>query len=104
MSGLRKRRLGKTELVVSELGLGAMDTPGSPERVETLNAALDLGIDFVDTVRDYAGSEFLIGEVLRGRMRKDCIIASKTFSRSIHGSQWDVDRSLKALGVESIDL
>ena len=81
-----------------------MDTPGSPERVETLNAALDLGIDFVDTVRDYAGSEFLIGEVLRGRMRKDCIIASKTFSRSIHGSQWDVDRSLKALGLESIDL
>ena len=67
MSNLKKRRLGKTGLMVTELGLGAMDTPQSREGPETLNSALDSGINFVDTARDYAGSEYLIGQVIRAR-------------------------------------
>lgn len=31
-------------------------------------------------------------------------IASKTFSRTADGAQWDVDRSLRALGVSQVDL
>ncbi len=81
-----------------------MDTPDSPEREETLNLALDLGIDFVDTARDYAGSEFLIGQVLRARGETPCVIASKTFSRTADGAQWDVDRSLQVLGLPNIPL
>ncbi len=104
MSNLKQRRLGRTGLMVAELGLGAMDTPTSPERVETLETALDLGVNFVDTARDYAGSELLIGQIIRSRGGKDFHIASKTFSRSMHGSQWDIDRSRAVLGVESIDL
>ena len=64
---LKKRRLGRTGLMVSELGLGAMDTPHSPEAFETVVAALDGGIDFVDTARDYEGSEHLLGQVVRER-------------------------------------
>ena len=104
MPTLRTRPLGATGLTVPELGIGAMDTPDSPERVETLDAALDLGITFIDTARDYAGSEMLIGEVLRGRSAANCLIASKTFKRTANGAQYEIDRSLQVLGVESVAL
>lgn len=104
MAGLNHRTLGRTGLVVAELGLGAMDTPHSPEAVQTVATALDLGIDFVDTAREYEGSEHLLGEVIRRRGAKDFVVASKTFSRSSSGSQYDIDRSLKVLGLERIEL
>lgn len=104
MAGLAKRRLGRTGLTVSELGLGAMDTPHSPEAIETVMTALDLGIDFIDTARDYEGSEHLLGEVIRRRGGKDFVVGSKTFRHSAHGSQYEIDRSLRVLGVERIDL
>ena len=100
---LKERRLGRTGLVLPELGLGAMDTPQAAEGVDTLRAALDLGIRLVDTARDYQGSEYLIGQVVRERGSDFCI-ASKTFSRTVNGSQADVDRSLAVLGVPSICL
>ncbi len=101
---MRKRRLGRTDLMVAELGLGAMDTPQSSEGADTLRTALDLGIDFVDTAREYEGSEFLIGQVVRERGGKTFHVASKTFNHTADGSQRDVDRSLSFLGVERIDL
>lgn len=104
MPDLKRVKLGRTGLLVTELGLGAMDTPQTSQGVDTLNCALNLGIDFVDTAREYAGSEFLIGQVVRARGSKDFCIATKTFSHSADGSQRDVDRSLSILGVESIDL
>lgn len=104
MAGLRKRRLGRTGLAVSELGLGAMDTPHSPEAIDTVMTALDLGIDFIDTARDYEGSEHLLGEVIRRRGEKDFVLGSKTFRHSANGSQYEIDRSLRVLGVERIDL
>ncbi len=104
MGGPRKRRIGRTGLAVSELGLGAMDTPHSPEAIETVMTALDLGIDFIDTARDYEGSEHLLGEVIRRRGQKDFLVASKTFRHSANGSQYEIDRSLRVLGVERIDL
>jgi aryl-alcohol dehydrogenase-like predicted oxidoreductase len=103
MPSLARRRLGWTGLHVSELGLGAMDTPHSPEAVETVLAALDAGIDFIDTARDYEGSEHLLGEVIR-RRGKDFILGSKTFSHTASGAQYDVDRSLRVLGIEAVDL
>jgi hypothetical protein len=99
-----KRRLGRTGIAVSELGLGAMDTPHSRDAVETVMTALDLGIDFIDTARDYEGSEHLLGEVIRRRGTKDFVVASKTFRHSADGSQYEIDRSLRVLGVERIDL
>lgn len=101
---IRRRRLGRTGLEIAELGLGAMDTPHSPEAFETVVTALDLGIDFIDTAREYEGSEHLLGRVVRERGRAGFRIASKTFSHSINGSQWDVDRSLRAMSTEFIDL
>ena len=108
MAELGRRRLGRTGLLVTELGLGAMDTPTAREGPQTLERALDLGIDFVDTAREYAGSEFMIGQAVRARAEAGRPAAStsprKTFSHSINGSQRDVDRSLSILGVERISL
>lgn len=104
MAELRKRRLGKTNLMVTELGLGAMDTPTSAEGEATVRAALESGVNFIDTAREYKDSEYLIGQVIRTRRGKDFYVATKTFSRTRDGSQRDVDRSLKMLGVDRIDL
>ncbi len=91
--------------MVTELGLGAMDTPTAPEGGDTLRAALKGGITFIDTAREYAGSEMLIGQVLRETdPRGDLCLASKTFSRTANGAQYDIDRSLRALGRERIGL
>lgn len=101
---LKHRPLGNTGIIVAELGLGAMDTPHSPEAVETVATALNFGIDFIDTARGYEGSEFLLGKVIRERGGKGFVVGSKTFSHSINGSQWEVDKSLSVLGVPRIDL
>ena len=101
---LKKRRLGRTGLMVTELGLGAMDTPQSAEGADTLQTALDLGINFIDTAREYEGSEYLIGQVIRDRGAKDFFVGTKTFQQTRDGCQHDVDRSLRMLGVDAIDL
>lgn len=101
---LKKRRLGRTGLMVSELGLGAMDTPHSPDALDTVTTALDLGIDFVDTARDYEGSEHLLGKVVRSRGAEGFHIGSKTFKHTASGAQYDIDRSLSVLGLPRISL
>src|SRR5690606_12672484 len=85
-----------------ELGLGAMDTPHSDEAHETIEAALDGGITFIDTARDYEGSEFLIGEVVRARggLPEGVYLESKTFSHTADGAQRDIDRGVSFLGVD----
>ena len=47
--------------------MGAMDTPQAKEGGETLQLALNSGINFIDTAREYQDSEHLIGEVIRAR-------------------------------------
>lgn len=104
MAELRKRRLGRTGLMVSELGFGAMNIPDVAEGEETLRRALDLGINFIDTARAYQGSEYLIGRVIEQRERDSLIIASKTPSRSRDGALNDIDKSLRNLLVDRIDI
>ena len=101
---LPRRRLGRTGLEVTALGLGAMDTPHSEESHATIEAALDAGINFIDTARDYEGSEFLLGEVVRARggLPAGVYLESKTFSHTAAGAQRDIDRGLSFLGVDQI--
>ena len=99
-----KRRLGRTNLQVTELGFGAMDTPQVPEGKDALLSAINLGVNFIDTARIYDGSEFLIGQILPSFNRDDLIIASKTINRTRDGAQHDVDRSLSLMNLNRIDL
>lgn len=101
---LLKRRLGRTNLQVTELGFGAMDTPQVPEGKDALLSAINLGVNFIDTARIYDGSEFLIGQILSSFNREDLIIASKTINRTRDGAQHDVDRSLSLMNLNRIDL
>jgi aryl-alcohol dehydrogenase-like predicted oxidoreductase len=79
------RKLGSTGPEVSALGLGAMGMSGMygeadrAESIATIHAALDAGIDLIDT-GDFYGmghNELLIGEALRDRPRDDYLISVK---------------------------
>lgn len=75
---MQYRRLGKTNLNVSSIGLGAWALGGgydwgetSLQAVqETLNAALEAGINLIDTAPIYGNSEELLGQVLKGQRQK----------------------------------
>lgn len=81
-----KRRLGRTNLEVTQLGYGSMGLRGprtwgvrvvnDDEAERILNAVLDVGINFIDTSPDYGASEERIGRFLAGR-RGEFILATK---------------------------
>ena len=85
MSELPTTVLGRTGLVVTKLGYGAMELLGAPrgdgatERADPsqiLNSVLDAGINFIDTSPDYGSSEELIGAAISNR-RDEFVLASK---------------------------
>src|SRR5437667_3163052 len=84
MAGLPKRELVRTGLQVTMLGYGAMELRGVPRgrevteaQAETiLHAALDAGINYIDTSIDYGLSEERIGRYIAAR-RSECSLPSK---------------------------
>ena len=117
---MQYRKIGKSGLKVSEIGLGC----GSPTfagkadeqtSVDIINHALELGINFIDTAETYAEgrSETLIGKALQGK-RSQVIIGTKFGKdRSVgpteqRGSRTRlmkaVEGSLKRLATDYIDL
>lgn len=127
---MRYNLLGRTGLLVSELCLGTMTFGGTDEfwgkigqlRTDAVNgilrAAIDGGINFIDTADVYAGgqSEYLLGQGLKslGIARQDVVIATKVFGRtgpgvnaiglSRHHIMTAVKNSLDRLGTDYIDL
>ena len=101
---ISKRRLGRTNLFVTELGFGAMDTPQVSEGKDALLLAFNRGINFVDTSRIYDGSEILLGTILPLFIREKLIEATKTINRTRDGAQYDIDKSLSLMNLEYIDL
>jgi aryl-alcohol dehydrogenase-like predicted oxidoreductase len=120
MSEMRHRRLGSTGYEVSEVGFGAWAIGGSwgdvtdDDAMATLHAALDEGITFIDTADVYGDghSERLVGQLHRER-REEIYIATKA-GRRLQRHTADgynrqnltafVERSLKNLGADAIDL
>ena len=118
---MKYRRLGRTELQVSEVGFGGAGIGhvwGQTTDAECGNAvgrALDLGINFFDTSPMYGGgkSEENLGQGLKGR-RHEAIIATKVrlqteadradASAMAAAVQASVDASLKRLGTDYVDL
>lgn len=114
---MKRRRLGKSGLEVSALGLGCMGMshsyghPDDPESLATLALALDLGINFWDTADVYGAgvNEELLGKALAGK-RDKVVLATKFGFREtgVDASPvWmrqAVEGSLRRLGVDVIDL
>ena len=117
------RKLGKTDLTVSVVGVGAWQFGGEwgmalsqfdVDRI--LSKARDLGLNLIDTAECYGDhrSESLIGQTIKGN-RRDWIIATK-FGHKFHGNfdrtyHWSPDEvihqlndSLNALGTDYIDI
>ena len=116
------RRVGKSGLAVSVVGLGTNNLGiklDMAQSREVVHAALDNGITLFDTADSYGTSEERLGEILEGR-RDDVVIATKFGSdvrkRGLtNGEDWDarasrryiiraVESSLRRLRTEWIDL
>jgi len=101
------RNLGKAGVKVSRLCLGTMMFGGATnekDSIEIIHRAMDDGINFIDTARIHQDSEYLIGKVIRERAKKDFYISTKTMQNDRDAAQHDVDRSLRILGTDHIDL
>jgi aryl-alcohol dehydrogenase-like predicted oxidoreductase len=115
---MRKRRLGSSDLMVSEISLGSWMTYGGAvgrDRAEACVAkAFELGIDFIDTANVYSGggAEQFLGEVLADRPRDSYVLATKLYfqmSDSDRGLSREqvakqIDASLSRLRTEYVDL
>jgi len=97
--------LGHTELQVSVVGFGGKELPNVEQANAdaALNKALELGINYIDTARDYLDSERKIGRAI-GNRRREFYLATRTSARDAEGAQRDLDTSLNELQMDSVDV
>lgn len=95
------RTLGKTGLKVSALSFGG----DAVSHESVYKRALDLGINFFDTSRDYerGNAERMLGQAL-GARRKDVIVASRSFAKTAREVARDLDASLRTVGTDYFDV
>jgi len=116
---MQLRKLGKTDLKLSNLSFGASSLGQEFRKVDLsealrcVNVALDIGMNFIDTSPFYGRgtSECLLGFVLRDIPRDKYILGSKLgrydaahFDFSAKRVAESVDVSLKRMGVDHLDI
>jgi aryl-alcohol dehydrogenase-like predicted oxidoreductase len=115
---MKLRKLGSSDLEVSEISLGSWLTySGGVEREQAracVDAAFDAGINFIDTANVYGrgAAEQLLGDVLAGRERASYVLATKVFfpmsdsDRGLSAAQIhkQIDASLARLRTDYVDL
>lgn len=115
---MKYRKLGDSDLNVSEISLGSWLTYGvgvdRDRAVTCVNRAFELGINFIDTANAYGrgAAESFLGEVLAGRPRASYLLATKLFfpmsatDKGLSRKQVlkQIDASLQRLRLDYIDL
>ncbi len=117
---MQYRTLGRTGVEVSSLALGTMNFGAIGQTTQDdataiVDAALEAGINLIDTADRYSDgeSEEMVGRAIAGR-RDDIVLATKVYSpmgteRNHRGTsrRWiitELDNSLRRLGVDHVDL
>jgi aryl-alcohol dehydrogenase-like predicted oxidoreductase len=114
---MRYRKLGSSDLEISEISLGSWLTYGGGVAREQAEAcvekAFEVGINFLDTANVYArgGAEELLGDVLASRPRDSYVLATKLYfpmngDRGLSRAQVfkQIDNSLARLRTDYVDL
>jgi aryl-alcohol dehydrogenase-like predicted oxidoreductase len=117
---MRYRQLGDSDLNVSEISLGSWLTYGGGVGDESaracVDAAFDVGINFIDTANVYArgAAEDFLGDVLQSRPRDSYVLATKLYfpmddtgvNQGLSRAQVEkqIDDSLRRLRTEYVDL
>ena len=115
---MKYRKLGASDLSVSEISLGSWLTYGvgvERDKAEAcLNRAFELGINFIDTANIYGrgAAESVLGELLADRPRDSYVLATKLFfpmtdsDKGLSRAQIlkQIDASLARLKVDHVDL
>jgi aryl-alcohol dehydrogenase-like predicted oxidoreductase len=112
---MEKRQLGKTDIHVSVLGFGGAEIGFQgvkPETVrELLNAALDAGLNVIDTAECYPGSEEMIGQAVAERRREFFLFTKCGHPEGMQAEDWrpasllqSIERSLRRLRTDRLDL
>lgn len=118
MKAVKYRKLGRSGLKVSEIGLGSWLTYGSATSEAAARAcihkAYESGINFFDTSNSYAGAEQVMGSTLKDYPRSSYVLATKLFFAQGPGPNErglsrkhimeQCEASLKRLGTDYIDL
>jgi len=105
-----KRKLGKNGLMASVicLGAGSRFTNESfipaDEREEYLRYAMERGVNYIDTARNYGPSEQILGDMLTANDWDRLILSTKTSSRTYEGVMNDFKTSTKALHRDYFDV
>jgi aryl-alcohol dehydrogenase-like predicted oxidoreductase len=115
---MKYRKLGASDLTVSEISLGSWLTYGvgveHDAAAACVDKAFDLGINFIDTANVYGrgAAETFLGEALAGRARDSYVLATKVFfpmsktDRGLSRAQIEkqIDASLARLKTDHVDL
>lgn len=115
---MKYRKLGNSDLHVSEIALGSWLTygvRGDADRARAcLDRAFDLGINFIDTANKYGrgAAETALGEMLAGRCRESYVLATKVYfpmsdtDKGLSRGQIlkQIDASLRRLRTDHVDL
>ncbi len=111
LAAMPTRNLGKTGYKVGIFSLGgqaALEKANNFDNaVPIIERALDLGVNYIDTSSIYGGpdrwSEQYVGQVMKTR-RNEAFIATKTKERTREASLRMIEKSLKLLNTDHVDL
>ena len=115
---MKYRKLGDSDLEVSEISLGSWLTYGVGVEADKaracLDAAFDVGINFIDTANIYGrgAAETFLGNALKSRPRDSYVLATKLyfpmtdtdFGLSREQVEKQLDASLRRLQTDYVDL
>lgn len=123
---MKTPKLGNSGVGIPAIGFGCMGlssvygTADEAESIRVIHRAIELGVTFLDTADIYGagGNEELVGRAIKGR--RDGVVLATKFGNVLRGSWADgkgydidgspayvkqaVERSLRRLGIETIDL